>query len=378
MTTTPPFPPIASLNGISTERGNALREAFSRSAARSGTPAQLALIESGDAVVDLAYGMESNRPVQVFSVSKALVSFAAVHAHQEGRIDLDAPLADYWPEFDRASTRTITAMHVLDHSSGISAVDYPMSVEQLVAGDLDAAVARQEPMWEPGTAHAYGAFTFGALMAGIFRNGAGTTVQEYVRDELLAPTETNFWFGADANLRSQLASLTFRAPVLTEAQAAELTNGTAIQDGSMLPIMLDAPKFFTDPAVLACDWPAMSGISTAHDLATLFTRLLGYGGGTPMLDEASLVRLTTQRHFGTDRGIPFISRYGAGVELPHTLSPLLGPGSFGHQGAGGSVLAIDPHSETVFAYTSTLMDTTVGISDQALILLAASAAGVQR
>ena len=253
-------------------------------------------------------------------------------------------------------------------------IDHPMSVDQLVAGELDVAVAQQEPMWEPGTAHAYGAFTFGALMAGIFKNGVGIAVQDYIQDELLSPTGTSFWFGADAGLRSRLAPLTFRSPVLTEAQAAEMVDGSGLPDGSMLPILLDAPGFFTDPAVLACDWPSMSGVSTAHDIATLFTRLLGYGGGTPMLNEASLSRLTTQRHFGTDRGLPFISRYGAGVELPHTLSPLLGPGSFGHQGAGGSVIAIDPGSETVFAYASTLMDATVGISDQALVLLAASSA----
>lgn len=378
MTSTPTLPPVASLNGTSHERASALREAFSRSAARSSNPAQFALTVSGDPLIDLAHGIETDRPVQVFSVSKMLVAVAAVHAHERGLLDLDAPLASYWPAFDRATTRAITAMHVLDHSSGISAVARPMSMEQLVAGELDEAVAQQEPMWEPGTAHGYAAFTFGALMAGVFRHATSTTVQRYVQQTIVEPAGASFSFGADEQLRARLAPLTFRPPVFTEAQAAEMVAGEELHDGAMLPIRLDSPGFFTNPEVLSCDWPAMSGITTAHDLAAMFTRVLGYDGSTPLLNEASLQRLTTERHFGLDRGLPYLSRYGAGVELSHTLSPLLGEGSFGHQGACGSVLAVDPRTQTVFAYTSTLMDTTIGVADQAFILLGAAASEVAR
>ena len=370
----PGLPPVAALAGESRESGAALREAFSRSAARSRPAAQLAVSRQGDTVVDLAHGIETDRPVQVFSVSKSLVAVAAALAHDRGELDLDAPLADYWPAFDRPATRGITAMHVLDHSSGISAIASPLTAEQLVAGALDEAVESQDPMWEPGSAHAYGAFTFGALMAGVFRHGVGSTVQQYVAREIVEPAGAFFSFGADPALRSRLAPLKFRPPVLTEAQAQELMAGTALQDGSMLPIMMDSPGFFTNPDVLACDWPAMSGITTAHDLARIFEAVMGYGREHALLSPAALARLTGERHSGPDRGIPFISRYGAGVELPHALSPLLGPGSFGHQGAGGSVVAVDPGTGTVFAYVSTLMDATVGISDQALVLLAATAA----
>lgn len=374
----PTLPPVAALAGTAGASGAVLREAFSRSAARSSAPAQLAVSSRGETIVDLAHGIETDRPVQVFSVSKSLVAVAAAIAHDRGELDLDAPLADSWPAFDRAATRAITAMHVLDHSSGISAVAAPLGVEQLISGELDAAVERQDPLWEPGSAHAYGAFTFGALMSGVFRHGLGVSVQDYVQRELVGPSGAFFSFGADAALQERLAPLAFRPPVLTEAQAQELMTGTALQDGSMLPIMMDSPGFFTNPQVLACDWPAMSGITTAHDLVAVFETALGYGRERALLSPAALARLTTERHRGPDRGIPFISRYGAGVELPHELSPLLGPGSFGHQGAGGSVIAVDPETETVFAYASTLMDSTVGISDQALVLLGAAAAGAGR
>jgi CubicO group peptidase (beta-lactamase class C family) len=374
----PTLPPVAALAGTASDRGAVLREAFSRSAARNPAPAQLAVSAGGESLVDLAHGIEPDRPVQVFSVSQSLVAVAAALAHDRGELDLDAPLASYWPAFDRAATRGITAMHVLDHSSGISAIQSPLSAEQLVAGALDEAVERQDPLWEPGSAHAYGAFTFGALMSGVFRHGLGTPVQEYVAREIVAPAGASFSFGADAALRERLAPLTFRPPVLTEAQAQELMSGTALQDGSMLPIMMDGPGFFTNPEVLACDWPAMSGVTAARDLVAVFEAVMGYGRDRALLSPAALARLTAERHSGPDRGIPFVSRYGAGVELPHGLSPLLGPGSFGHQGAGGSVVAVDPATGTVFAYVSTLMDATVGISDQALVLLGAAAAEARR
>ena len=368
--TEPAFPPVAALVGSSTALGAPLREAFSRSVARGARPAQLAVSIGGESIVDLVSGgLAADTPVQVFSVSKLLVAAAAVHAHDRGFIDLDAPLAEYWPAFDRASTRGITAMHVLDHSSGISAVSVPLSTDDLVADKLDELVEREEPLWAPGTAHGYGAFTFGALMAGVFRHGVGTSVQEYVAEHLVRPTGARFTFGADEATRGRLAPITFRSPVVTEASANEFMTGTALQDGSMLPIMTDSAGFFTDPRVQAATWPSMSGVTTAHDLVAIFSGAMGYGGAPPALSPAAIARLTTERHHGPDRGLPYLSRYGAGAELPHELLQLLGPNSFGHQGAAGSVVAIDPDTETVFAYTSTLMDATVGISDQALVLL---------
>ncbi|WP_321857315.1 serine hydrolase domain-containing protein [Paraburkholderia tropica] len=367
-----PLPPVANVVGCHSPEGEELREVFSRSLSRTRGSAQLFVSVRGQVIADLAGGaMTTDTPVQVFSVSKLVVALAAAHAHASGVLNLDVPLADYWAAFDRSATRKITARMVLDHSSGICAVSRPLSTENLLAGALEAEVAVQDPFWEPGTQHGYSAFTFGALMAGVFQNAAGISVQEYVARHITGPLGAGFWFGAPTEVLPRLVKLTFDPPILTEAQAAAIVDRQAIPDGSFIPILENAPAFFADPRVQQAAWPAVSGVSTAAELGRILNAALGFGVEKPLLAGADLDAMISQRRHGPDRTLHHVSRYGSGVELPHIFFPYLGGRSFGHQGAGGSVLAADPDSGTVFAYTCSHSASTVGGSDQALALLSA-------
>lgn len=367
--TTQTLPPVAAVTGSNTEAGAELREVFSRSLSRSSGGAQLTVSVRGERVVDLAGGsLTTTTPVQVFSVSKLLVALAAAHAHDRGLLDLDAPLAAYWPAFDRPSTRSITGRMVLDHSCGIPAVATPLTVDDLLAGRLDEEIARQEPYWEPGTDHGYGAFTYGALMAGVFNHAIGQTVQHYVAAHLTGPANARFDFGTT----DAVAPLSFTPPVLTEATAAAITEGRAIVDGSFMPILADTPGFFADPRVIAASWPSMSGVSTASDLAQILEHALGYGPGPAALSRQAVEGMIAERTHGWDRINHLVSRFGSGVELPSAANPLLGGRSFGHQGAVGSVAAADPDSGLVVTYVTTHAGATLGVSDQALVLLAAA------
>jgi len=366
---TPSLPPVATVTGEHSGAGAEIREAFSRALARSTGSAQLVVTHRGRTLVDLVGGdIDATTPIQVFSVSKLLVAFAAAHAHGHGVLDLDRPLAETWSAFDRETTKTITARMVLSHSSGINGIDRPMTVDELVAGALDEAVAKQDPRWEPGTDHGYHAFTYGALMSGAFRHGAGVSLQDYVYENIVKPSGGRFRFGAPEG--TSPATLSFSAPVLTEGQVTDITSGTALPDGSMAPILADSPAFFSDPRVIASDWPAMSGVSTARDLATITDAVLGSGDGPALLTTDEIDDMITEQSRGMDRTLAHVNRYGSGVELSHGFFPYFGGRSFGHQGAGGSVVAVDPDTGVVFAYTSTHTDSTVGGSDAALVLMA--------
>lgn len=367
----PQLPPVAVVTGTHSGPGAQIREAFSRSLARSTGSAQLVVTYNGQTLVDLAGGsLDRHTPVQVYSVSKLLVAFAAAHAHGRGVLDLDRPLAETWSAFDRDATKSITARMVLSHSSGINGIDRPMTTDELVAGALDEAVEHQDPRWAPGTEHGYHPFTFGALMAGAFRYGVGMTLQEYVSQNIVKPSGGRFWFGAPDDVLPTLASLTCDPPVLTEGQAAAMASGDALPDGSMAPITADSLGFFSDPRVIRSDWPAMSGVSTAHDLATIANAVLGFGDRPALLTTEELEDMIAEQRHGMDRTLGHVTRYGSGAELAHGFFPYFGGRSFGHQGAGGSVVAIDPDTGVVFAYTSTHTAPTVGGSDAALTLMA--------
>lgn len=344
--------------------------------------AQLVVTIDGEPIVDLAGGTAGgpvcqDTPVQFFSVSKLIVALAAAHAVGVGLLDLDRPLAEYWPAFDRPATRAITARHVLSHSSGINGVDTPLTVDELLAGALDEAVEKQEPRWEPGTAHGYHAFTYGALVAGIFRHAVGECIQDYATRNIIDPAGGGFWFGTPGDVLPRLATLSFDAPILTEVQLGGIIEGTAIPDGAMAPIMQDAPGFFLDPRVQQAGWPAMSGVSSAQALARIVNTTHGYGQEATV-PEPAITEMATEQVYGLDRSLGQRSGFGLGVELPQPAMSHFGPGSYGHQGAGGSVVAVDPARRLVFAYVQTHTSPTVGVSDQAITLLAATRALLER
>lgn len=366
-------PPVASVSGHVEPPFEQVADVFARTVARQGAGGSaLCVYRDGRPVLNLTGG--SYRPgylQQVFSVSKGVVAIAAAVAHRDGLVDLDAPLADYWPEFRRSSTETVTARMILSHRSGLSAVDTPLTLADLLSGGLDEAVARQEPFWEPGTDHGYAAFTFGALMNGVFRRAVGEEVGEFIGRRLAEPLGLDLWLGLPSEHVHRVEPVEFAPPVLTPSQARGMTSPTFIPDGSFVEINADAAKFFGNPEVIRASWPAMSVVSTAHDLARAFAATLDDVDGIRLLDSSALSAMTTSRSFGPDRMVGHETHFGSGVELPHTHLPFLGERSFGHEGAGGSVACADPDLGVAVAFTTSLAPAVVGVSDQALLLLGA-------
>lgn len=367
------LPRVAEVQGYAESQFGPIADVFARCIARQQRGgAALAVYQDGRQIVDLTGGVfKPDSLVQVFSVSKAVVALAAAHAAESGRLDLDQPLADYWDDFDRPATAAITARMVLSHSAGIPAVDTPMTTAQLLAGGLDRAVARQDPFWTPGTEHGYAAFTYGALMQGIFTQAVGSSVNAYTTEFLTAPLDVEFWFGAPEHERSRIVQCEFAPPSLTPAEAGAYSTGAAIVDGSFAPIVADATGFFADPDVVRAAWPSMSGISSARALARLLAAVVGTVDGVRVLSTDALSELIRPRSEGWDRMMRKPSRFGSGVELPTAHCPLLGAGTFGHQGAAGSVVAADPASAVAVAYTTNIGTPVLGASDHALVLLGA-------
>ncbi|AXK85154.1 serine hydrolase domain-containing protein [Nocardia farcinica] len=373
MSTAAVAPPVTPVSGVVEAPFDQVADMFARTVARQGGGGSaLCVYREGRPVLDLIGG--TYRPdylQQVFSVSKGIVAVAAAVAHHDQMIDLDAPIADYWREFRRPSTAMITARMILAHRSGLSAVATPLSLADLVSGELDRAVARQEPYWEPGTDHGYAAFTFGALMAGVFRHGAGVEIADFLRTRISAPLGLELWLGAPADQLDRIAPTVFSPPASTPAQARAMSSPRFIPDGSFVEINADPVGFFGDPRVRTARWPAMSVVTTARDLARAFAATLDAVGGVRLLDAGSLTAMTASRSHGPDRMVGHVTHFGSGVELPHTHLPFLGERSFGHEGAGGSVVCADPELGVALAFTTSKAPAVVGVSDQALLLLGA-------
>jgi CubicO group peptidase (beta-lactamase class C family) len=122
--------------------------------------ASVAVTLDGEPVVDLWAGdadedgrrWEGDTIVNVWSTTKTMAATCMLMLADRGEIDLDAPVATYWPECGAAGKEGVTVAHVLGHTAGVSGWDPAITPETLYDWDETTGIpAAQQPWWEPGT-----------------------------------------------------------------------------------------------------------------------------------------------------------------------------------------------------------------------------------
>src|SRR5690606_34425284 len=181
------------VEGYCDARFAAVRERFEASFARGEElGAAIAFCLDGERVVDLWGGFcdrERTRPwrrdtiVNTYSTTKGMTAICAHQLAERGELDLDAPVARYWPEFAAADKGDVPVRWLLSHQAGLPAIREPLPPEALYDWDaMTGALAAQAPWWEPGTRHGYHALTFGHLVGEVIRRASGRTVGAWFRD----------------------------------------------------------------------------------------------------------------------------------------------------------------------------------------------------
>ena len=194
------------MRGTCDARFTAVREAFAENFAQRGdVGAAVCVYVEGKPVVDL-WGGHANasrtRPwerhtiASVASTTKGMVAICAHLLVERGLLDLDAPVARYWPEFAQAGKAHLPVRWLLSHRAGLPAVRRDMPLQSLF--DWHAypnVLAATEPWWEPGTQHGYHALTFGYLVGEVIRRVSGTSVGQLFRAEVAGPLAADFFIG---------------------------------------------------------------------------------------------------------------------------------------------------------------------------------------
>ena len=142
----------------------------------------------------------------VMSTTKGVVAIAAHILEEEGRLDFDAPVARYWPEFDVEGKGSMPVRWLFSHRAGLAAIDIPLNAEDVYAWDpVVAALEAQRPNWEPGTAHGYHALTYGWLAGEVMRRVSGMTVGRFIAERVVQPLGLELWIGLPDSLNSRVA-----------------------------------------------------------------------------------------------------------------------------------------------------------------------------
>lgn len=362
------------VNGTVAEGFEPVRDAFVRNFETLGERgAALAVYRDGRRVVDLWAGtkdVDGTEPWQrgtaqvVRSATKGVAAAVLLALWQRGQLDLDAPVAEYWPEFKARGKERVLVRHVLNHRAGLPVLDRPLTPhESLDPLRGPEAVAAQAPEWEPGTEHGYHALTYGWMLDGIVRRVTGKGTGEWIADEIAGPLGAELWLGLPAG--EEAAG---RAGRVGRVEAPEPASGAVLKarpkrsvtDAYQDPDSLTRRAFAAitpfpdqnDPAYRASALPATNGIATADGLARVYAALIGEVDGVRLLDTATVERARAEESSGPDRVLVVNTRFGLGYMLHGTASPLLGPGSFGHPGRGGALGFADPEAGIALGYVT--------------------------
>ena len=359
------------IHGECDERFAGLRDAFAANFEGGEVGAAVAVTLKGRPVVDLWGGFadaEQTRPwerdtiANVYSTTKGIVALCAHRFVEEGRLDVDLPVAHYWPEFAQKGKGAIPVRWLLSHQAGLPAIRRPLEADALY--DWDAfctALAEEEPFWEPGTQHGYHALTFGYLVGEVLRRIDGRTVGTWFREELAEPLGLDFHIGTPPELHARCAEM-IPAPKPPPG-APDVFGDAAAKPDSLLGLVFENPPSRRG-AVNSAAWreaeiPAGNGHGDARSIAALYGALASDGSwnGTHVLGHEARDRAIAEQAMGPDAvlmGMPM--RFGQGFFLTHSMIPFgPNPRAFGHPGAGGSIGFADPDAELGFAYVMNQM-----------------------
>jgi CubicO group peptidase (beta-lactamase class C family) len=338
--------------------------------------AATAVYVHGEKVVDLWGGVadaHDDRPWEegtlalVYSTTKGVTAILAHLLAQRGLLDLDAPVTDHWPEFGAEGKGGLTLREVMGHRAGLPALDDPVPVADVLGWDpMVERLAAQKPLWSPGTSHGYHALTYGWLVGEVLRRVTGRSVSQLVADELSGPLGLELWIGlpeAEEHRVSRLVQAPPAEPLPADAMAElppeVLAMVRAMSDPSSLTMralsVTDEPLNYNSREVHEAQLPAANGIGTARSLARLYAATVGEVDGVRLLEDATVADATREVSNGPDEVLLVPTRFGAGFFLSSSFSPLMGPRSFGHAGAGGSLAFADPDAGVGFAYVMNQM-----------------------
>lgn len=286
--------------------------------------------------------------VLVFSATKGVTAICAHLLVERGVLELDVPVTRYWPEFARGGKETVTVRHLLAHQAGLPVIEAPLGPADLLAWTPPVdALARQEPLWPPGSRHGYHAMTFGWLVGEVVRRASGRSVGELLADALARPLGLDVWIGLPPAEDHRVARL------LAPREPVAAATATPLLERAMNPSK--PPLNFNKPAVRAAQLPGANAIATARALAKLYAAVIGSPGVEQVISPRTLHAAIAEQTCGPDLVSGLESRFGSGFMLPSAAFPMSGPRAFGHPGAGGSLAFADLDRHLAFAYVTNQM-----------------------
>lgn len=320
----------------------------------------------GETVVDLWAGVadkegqhawHSDTILNLFSCTKTFTAVTALQLVGEGKLELDAPVARYWPEFAANGKDKITLRHLLSHQAGLPALRHMLPAEALYDWPtMTSALAAEQPWWALGEGHGYAPITYGWLVGEVLRRVEGRGPGDSIVARTATPLGLDFHVGLADEDFDRVAIISRGKGNFGDASAQRLLK-TMMSE----PAAMTTRAFANPPSIMTStnkpEWrrmqqPAANGHGNARSLAGFYTGLLE----GRLLESELLNELTREHAVGEDKTLLTRTRFGLGCMLdqPDVANATygMGPRAFGHPGAGGSIGFADPERDVAFGFVT--------------------------
>lgn len=361
--------------GAVSEGFEPVREAFAKLLAEEpGYSAQLCAYWRGERVVDLAGGPALRRDslIGAFSATKGIAAIGIALLVQRRRLDLDATVAAYWPEFAQAGKDRITVRELLSHQAGLLMPAGGLSLGDLVSPSGAQAVAAMRPLWRPGAAHGYHALTIGVLMEELVRRVTGASLQRLYREDIAGPRAVDFFLGLPASELHRFHEVEPPQPTPEQLDAIPVAplepDGWSARAVALAGFDGGAHDLVNAAAVRDAGPAAAGGVGSARGLARAYAACISDVAGPRLLTADTVAQIAQLQVSGPDL---VLNRTNAFAIVYMKPDPLMAWGShraFGHDGAGGALGFADPAYDLGFGYLTQPMYYPGGADHRAIAL----------
>ena len=344
------------IHGFVTPGFERVRDVFTANFEDIEVGASFCVVQDDETVVDLWGGYrdrdctqpwEKDTLVNVYSTTKGIAAAVVATIVDEGKLDYDAPVSRYWPEFF-AARFGLTVGQFLSHQSGVCGLRQKITVEDLYDWPkMTRLMASEDPHWEPGTAAGYHAILWGFLAGELAIRTTGKNLGQLLRERLAGPLGADFYIGLPDAEHHRVADM-------IGPNHARVQPDPGAQLGAKMPELypyalqnpnIRAYKDVCSPAWRRAEIAAANGQANARGIARIYGMLArgGAAGGERYLRPQAIEAMTREEWGMEDDlvlGRPM--RRGRGINL--NTDQQYGPNerAFGHNGAGGSIGFADP------------------------------------
>ncbi len=352
------------IHGFCDEKFAAVREEFEKNFSERGdVGASFALTVEGEYVIDIWGGhknadksqsWDKDTIVNVYSTTKTMTFLVALMLVDRGELDLDAPVARYWPEFAQQGKGNIPVRFLLSHSAGLPGFSRTLTVDELYDWNFTTAdLASQAPWWEPGTASGYHAITQGQLIGEVIRRITGKSFGPVFREQVAGVIDADFQIGVNPADFHRIASLIPSAePSMLFEMDPDTITARVFSDVAL-------PAGVTDTAGWRqAEIPAANGHGNARSVVRVQTAMANGGKafGHELLSAETAALALQEQISGPDKVLIMPFSFGLGYGLSNDLIKMgPNPNTLWWGGAGGSTVVIDTDAHLCFSYVMNQM-----------------------